>query len=257
MNTTDRMPARAAAAATALARLPVRRAGEHLEAELAGGGQGDRDHAVLERVRRVAGVVLDPQPVDAELAGEVVGRISRVKPGSMFGVSRCRSAPAAGAGSARCSCGPASICSRVTVREVVGDLQRAEALRTGVERAESMRGSALAAGEARWRCRTRLRGAPGAAWTGCSRRPPSHLPHGRLSTTGRNWHLPRDPRRASRVVAGASAGRVPLPLSMSCPQPRQPSHHVHLGSGMWDRAQRRHSSERGVPRCSRRCGWDA
>src|SRR3954452_25615153 len=45
------------------------------------------------------------------------------------------------------------------------------------------------------------------------RRLPPHLPHvGPSSRAGRNWHLPARERAA---VAGASSGRVPLPLWMS------------------------------------------
>ena len=44
-----------------------RGAGERVEAELDGPGRGDRDDAVLEAQRRVAGVVLEPEAIDAEL----------------------------------------------------------------------------------------------------------------------------------------------------------------------------------------------
>ncbi len=46
-----------------------RGAGERLDAELDGPGRGDRDRPVLEAERRVAGVVLEPQPVDARGSG--------------------------------------------------------------------------------------------------------------------------------------------------------------------------------------------
>ena len=73
-------------------------------------------------------------------------------------------------------------------REVVADLERAEALLTRVERAERLGGATLAADQpvalpkapsrscARSRCRTR---------TMCSRRPPSHLPRGPTLGAGR------------------------------------------------------------------------
>jgi hypothetical protein len=47
-----------------------RGAREDLVAELAGARRGDRDDAVLERVRRVRGVVLDPHLAQAEALGE-------------------------------------------------------------------------------------------------------------------------------------------------------------------------------------------
>ena len=54
-----------------------RRAGEHLEAELPRACGGDADDAVLEGVRRVGGVVLDPDLVEAEPLGEPVGADQR------------------------------------------------------------------------------------------------------------------------------------------------------------------------------------
>ena len=49
------------------------RAGQHLQTELAGGGQRDGDDPVLERVGGVAGVVLHPQLLQAEVVGQVAG----------------------------------------------------------------------------------------------------------------------------------------------------------------------------------------
>ncbi len=46
-------------------------AGERVEAELDGSGRGDRDDAVLEAECRVTGVVLQPEPVDTDLARRV------------------------------------------------------------------------------------------------------------------------------------------------------------------------------------------
>ena len=54
-----------------------RGAGDHLEPELAGPGDGDRDDAVLEGVGRVGGVVLDPDLAQPQPLGEAVGADQR------------------------------------------------------------------------------------------------------------------------------------------------------------------------------------
>ena len=76
------MPAAAAWAATALARLPVEAQATVVEAELARLGDRDGDDAVLEGLGRVGGVVLDPEGVEAEPLGQAVGAHQRVRPGS-------------------------------------------------------------------------------------------------------------------------------------------------------------------------------
>jgi len=53
-----------------------RRAGDRVEAELDRSGDRDRNNPVLEAQRRVAGVVLEPQPVDAEVIPVVQGNDS-------------------------------------------------------------------------------------------------------------------------------------------------------------------------------------
>ena len=82
-----------------------RRAGQHLEAELAGAGAGDRDDAVLERVRRVGGVVLDPHLAQAEALGQAVGADQRrAARGQARARARLGALAAAGSRrSARCS----------------------------------------------------------------------------------------------------------------------------------------------------------
>src|SRR5439155_21490435 len=52
-----------------------------LEAQLARPGKGDGDHAVLERARRVQGVVLDPELAQAQLGGQAVGPKERCEAG--------------------------------------------------------------------------------------------------------------------------------------------------------------------------------
>ena len=79
-----------------------RRAGQHLQAELAGGGQGDGDHPVLEGVGRVAGVVLHPQLLAGRDRRPGCGRRpAGCSRGRWSGRWRCRPAPAAAARSAR------------------------------------------------------------------------------------------------------------------------------------------------------------
>ncbi len=58
-----------------------RRAGDRVETELERLGESDGDDAVLEAVRRVGGVVLDPDLADAELLGEPIGADERRQPG--------------------------------------------------------------------------------------------------------------------------------------------------------------------------------
>ena len=114
-----------------------RRAGRDLEAELERLAQRDRDDPVLERVGRVAGVVLDPDLAEAELGGEAVGPHERREPGAEVdrGVAL---RPAAGRRSARADSGPAAIFSRLDRGRdrvvVVGDLERAEAPLARVDR---------------------------------------------------------------------------------------------------------------------------
>ena len=82
MRTTESMPARAAWAATELARLPVEAQAATLNPSCAGLGQGDRHHPVLERAGRVGGVVLDPQLAEPQLGGQPVGPHQRGEPGT-------------------------------------------------------------------------------------------------------------------------------------------------------------------------------
>ncbi len=58
-----------------------RGAGDGLVAELTRLCQGDGDDAILERVGRVGGVVLDPQLAQAEALGEAIGTHQRRQPG--------------------------------------------------------------------------------------------------------------------------------------------------------------------------------
>src|SRR4029453_17858580 len=119
-----------------------RRAGDGLEPELSRLGQGDRDDAVLERVRRVRGVVLDP---DLGQAGRE--RIA----GSLGKGQEVRVTPDPGWSSLDL----ALRLRRVERRVVVGDLERSEALLADVEGLERVVRPTLLATE-RLRCHLKL-----------------------------------------------------------------------------------------------------
>ncbi len=113
-----------------------RRAGRHLEAQLPGLGEGDRDHPVLERARRVGGVVLDPELAQPELGGQAIGPDQRREAGTQVhrrGVVDREQVPVApdGAGT-RLDALPAD--GRRDPLVVVGDLQRPEAVVADVQR---------------------------------------------------------------------------------------------------------------------------
>ena len=123
------------------------RAGEHLEAHLGGGGQGHRHHPVLERVRRVAPVVLDPEPAHAQRVSEVVGAdqpgVAGLGRGPLGDVGRDREQRrvAPHVRRAGLDVGPGQ------PRVVVADFQRPETVVAGVVRAELVDLAALAAGQ--------------------------------------------------------------------------------------------------------------
>jgi hypothetical protein len=73
-------PGRRGVGGDRVGQVPRGGAGHDFVAELAGLRHGHRDHAVLERVRRVGRVVLDPHLADAEALGEPVGADQRSHP---------------------------------------------------------------------------------------------------------------------------------------------------------------------------------
>ena len=81
MKTIEASPARAAWAATELARLPVEAQADHLEPELAGLGQRHRDDPVLERSGGVGRVVLEPQLPEPQLRSQTIRPHERGPPG--------------------------------------------------------------------------------------------------------------------------------------------------------------------------------
>ena len=60
--------------------VPGRRAGQRFHPELHRPSRRHRDRPILEAERRVAGVVLDPQPVEAEGRRQPIGRQERCRP---------------------------------------------------------------------------------------------------------------------------------------------------------------------------------
>ena len=111
-------------------------AGEDLHAELAGGAEGTCDHPVLEGVGRVARVVLHPELAQAQLAGQVLG----VDEPGVAGLG-VREAGHVHRDGQQWLVAPDVLGTGLDLfprdgRELVPDLQRTEALHTGVERAE-------------------------------------------------------------------------------------------------------------------------
>ena len=73
ISTTESMPGPGGVGGHRVGQVPGRGTGGDLEAQLAGLGQGDGHHPVLERAGRVGRVVLDPQLAEPELRGQPVG----------------------------------------------------------------------------------------------------------------------------------------------------------------------------------------
>ncbi len=131
-----------------------RGAGECLEAQLTGARGGDRHHAVLEGVRGVRRVVLDPDLAEAEALGETVGADERRAAG---GQTRARRQAGRRAGRRRQRQevrvapdvlrpgldAPAQTVDVDDLRALVGDLQRPEAALADVLRLELVLGVAL------------------------------------------------------------------------------------------------------------------
>ena len=135
--TNDSMPARAAWAATELARLPVEAHAATLKPSSRALVSATADHAVLERARRVASVVLHPDLAEPELGGEPVGADERGEARAEVD-RRLAPRPEGGPRNATCSAARPRCVSRVTVRAerivVVGDLERPETELAHVQR---------------------------------------------------------------------------------------------------------------------------
>ena len=186
-----------------------RGAAQHGEAQLAGGGEGDGDDAVLEGVRRVARVVLDPQGAQAQGGGEAVGldqpRHARLGVGVRLHVRRHGQQVAVAPDRLRAGL------DRLTRDggEVVGHLERAETLRTRELRRQGCLVAALAAGEGTGRTEVEAGGAR--RRNRSHRRISSSSPH----EAGRNWHRDRHTRWSCDAGCRGVNGPFPLPLWMS------------------------------------------
>src|ERR1700753_75928 len=146
--TTDRMPARAAAAATALARLPVDGQARTLNPISVAAASATATTRSLNVLGGVAAVALTPHPPHPELLGQPVGAdqpgVAGVEGRAVRDVRRDRQQR----GVAPDVLGPGLDVGPGQPGEVVAHLQRPETLGTGVERTEGNRVSALPAGQA-------------------------------------------------------------------------------------------------------------
>jgi hypothetical protein len=123
-----------------------RGAGDGAEAELDRARERDRHDAVLERVRRVGGLVLDPQLAEPEALARRSARTSGVSRSAARHAGRARvagSRRSARASPARLDPAPELVGARAG--RPVGDLQRPEAALTDIERLEWIGGGALLA----------------------------------------------------------------------------------------------------------------
>ncbi len=166
------------------------------------GALRDRDHPVLERVRRVTAVVLDPQRArHTERLGQVVGAHQPGEPGVevrlVTGVRRDGQQAGVAPDRGRARLDPLAR----DPGEVVRDLERSEAVLAGVRRTEVVAGTALAAGEPG----RRSEGGPvdhrGGGQDSHVLRPFSSSSRLRAARTGRSWHLHRVTTRVVRAVA--------------------------------------------------------
>ena len=135
-STTERIPARAAAAATALARFPVDGQARTLNPISSAAASATATNAVLEGMGRVVPVIFDPQPPHAQGVRQVV------RP-DQAGVARLGGGPGSDVRGHREQLGVTPHVPRAGLdigpgqgREVVGHLERAETVRTGVVRPE-------------------------------------------------------------------------------------------------------------------------
>ena len=206
-------------------------AGQGGEAEGAGGLDGDRHDAVLEGVRRVAGVVLDVQTAgDAQLGGEPVGLDELGEAGVEVGlvghVGGDRQQRGVAPDVVRAGLDPLAQALGVAARQVVGDFERPETLLAGEDRAEREARAALAAGQRGGGAQSDGGGVFGDGLHSHGGEALSpHLPRdesrhetdlapslaGSLTRAGRQ----RPGGKTGWRVAGASTGRIPLPLWMS------------------------------------------
>jgi DNA internalization-related competence protein ComEC/Rec2/DNA polymerase III delta subunit len=185
------------------------------EAEFAGRSERDGDDAVLERVRRIAGVVLHPEVAQAQGRAEPIGLDQSGEAGLDVRVAlhvrgHREQLPVA---PDRLRAGLDRLAGDGT--EVVGHFERAEALRTGELGGEGNLVAALATRQGARRAEVERAGGGGGAGgprggSECHRRSP-HLPRGSRVGIG-TWFA-----HADTCVAGCRGffGPFPLPLWMS------------------------------------------
>ena len=208
MNTYDSRPGRRRVRGHRVRQVPGGGARHHLVAELLGLRERHRHHAVLERVRRVGGVVLHEHLPHAERLGEPRRALERGQPDRKAGLRRSRERQEVGVAPERLRARldlPLGL-RGVEPAVVVRDLERPEALLAHVASVERIGGfTFLALKRLNWHespfyVENLRRCCDG----GLFRRP---------VTSRWNWHLSLR-TRVRRVVAGVSQGHVPPPLSM-------------------------------------------
>ena len=216
MKTTDGRPARAACAATELARLPVEAQAILRVAERPWRRWRPRltTRSLNECVGLAESSLTHSPPVMPELLGQPVGADQRRQAGvEGHPVGRVLARPAAAPAYRQMFCGPASICSRVTGPHAARGRSRPPAGRSTRRR----RAAAIRPKVAPQLRHTRPRAGLGgmghrleSAWAEpgavrVMRRLPPHLPRiGPSSRAGRNWHLPR----AQRCAGGGCRGFI-------------------------------------------------
>ncbi len=175
-----------------------RGAGERIEAELLRLASRDRNDPVLERMRRVGGVELEPELADPELRREARSRDEWRHPGCEARIRGCVDGQEIGiAPDRRGACLDRRAADRRAEQlPVIGRVERAEALRAASGRLEWVLGRADAAAKGY-----------GGHWA---------EPPGRRSTSVRVWHLTRYVGQVAEASQGRSlslsrcgAGRVP------------------------------------------------
>ena len=213
MNTKLRSPACAACAATALARLPVDAHAATLKPNSSAFDSATDVDAVLERVRRVDRVVLDPHLAESELGREAVGPHERREAGTEVDgrvavggkqvvVAPDRERP----GRDLLAAG-----RRGDRLVVVGHLERAEAPLAGEDRGDLVLAAALPTSQAmnvcHWSGPPSSAGAPAPAFLDALSSASSGRPLSGCSSF-RHWHLASrwgSPRWV-KLVAAASSG---------------------------------------------------
>ena len=220
MNTKLRRPGVRGVRGDRVGEVAGRRAGRDLEPELERLRQRHRRDAVLERVRRVHRVVLDPHLTEAELGGEAVGAHQRREPGAEVdrGVAVGRQEVGVAPDRQRTRGDLLAAGVRADRVVVVRDLERAEAPLAGEDGRDVVLASALPTSQAvhvSHACCSSVRPVEPAPSSTRSRAPRAE---DRSRTAHRSgigtWH-PLAPVAECDAGCRGVVGPVPRPLSMN------------------------------------------